>query len=361
MNSESNIQNASPKRLTGLDGLRFMAIMILVYGHCSQNDFISIGDGDTIWSFPLPDGCLTILFVLSGFLAGYFAEKSKDVKTYYLKRATRIFPVYYFYLIIVSLAFLLIGNREEVFNDRLWCYVFSMGIIPFCKSNGILPFVHLWFVSSVALFYAIFPWIVKISKEEFSRWSLGCFLAMFVGKMALYFCFGKDTMAYRLVASSQFDCIFCGVYVATLVKNRSEMVKIIGNNRIITIIAWLLFVFGGLYSSMIPAPIRNEFFMVVAVAIILGLTCEKPLIKLEGDFWRFMGKISYDIFVMHIIILLAISWIYQCIGITNVTLPVTIITYLVATGITVFLAWLCNKYIEEPFSKINRNVNSNRI
>lgn len=84
MKSEFGIHSDSPKRLTGLDGLRFVAIMILVWGHCAQRDFVSLGNGSTIMSLPLPDGCLTILFVLSGFLAGYFPEKTKDVKAYYV-------------------------------------------------------------------------------------------------------------------------------------------------------------------------------------------------------------------------------------------------------------------------------------
>lgn len=354
MKSESKNQSFPKKHLTGLDGLRFIAIMILVWGHCAQKDFVSIGRGDTIMSMPLPDGCLTILFVLSGFLAGYFSEKSKDVKTYYKKRAVRLFPVYYLYLVVVSLVFLFFENKSEVFNNNLWHYVFCMGIIPFSKSCGILPFVHLWFVSSVVLFYALYPWIVKASKGKLSRWSLGCFVIFFVAKLAIYFCFGKNTIAYRLIASSQFDCIFCGVYVGSLMKVQHEMTKTVGNSKIIVAFAWLLFLFSGLYSDRIPAPIRNEFFMVVAAVLIVGLTSEKPLLRLENKFWHFMGKISYDVFVIHIMVLLAISRTYQCIGITDVSLTISIVTYILATVITIILAWLCNKYVEEPFSKVKK-------
>lgn len=353
MKSESDVLVNSSKRLTGLDGLRFVAIMILVLGHCAQKDFVSIGNGSAIMSLPLPDGCLTILFVLSGFLAGYFSEKIKDVKNYYLKRAVRLFPVYYFYLIVVSLAFLLLGNKSEVCNNRLWYYVFSMGIIPFSKSNGVLPFVHLWFVSSVVLFYVLFPWIVKASNGKLRQWSFACLAFFFACKLVVYFCFGKDTMAYRLIASSQFDCIFCGVYVASLLKEHNQLVKAVGDSRVAIAFAWLLFLVSGIYSSLIPAPIRNEFFMVVAAVLILGLVSNRSMINLEGKFWSFMGKISYDIFVIHIVVLLSISRIYQNFGVTEASLLVSIVTYVLATGITITLAWLCNEYIEKPFSKIN--------
>lgn len=361
MKSEFGIHSDSPKRLTGLDGLRFVAIMILVWGHCAQRDFVSLGNGSTIMSLPLPDGCLTILFVLSGFLAGYFPEKTKDVKAYYLKRAIRLFPVYYFYVIVVCLTFLLMGEKSEVCNNRLWYYIFSMGIIPFSTSNGILPFVHLWFVSSVVLFYILFPWAVKASNGKLRQWSFACLVFFFVSKLVVYFCFGKDSMVYRLIASSQFDCIFCGVYAASLLKEHNQFVKSVGNSRTIIAFAWILFLVSGLYSSSIPAPIRNEFFMVVATTLILGLVSDRPLVNFEGEFWHFMGRISYDIFVIHIIVLLVISRLYQNLGVVEVSVLNSVVIYVLATGITVILAWLCNKYIEEPLGKIIRKVPSNNI
>ena len=142
--------------LNGLDGLRSIAIFILVLGHCAQIDFVSVG-GVALKSMPFPAGCLTILFVLSGFLAGFFMEKNNsDILYYYKKRAGRILPVYYLYIAGVLLIYWFAGKASKVFVPNLWYYIIPAGIIPFCSSNGILPLVHLWFVAVMVLFYLVF-------------------------------------------------------------------------------------------------------------------------------------------------------------------------------------------------------------
>lgn len=154
---------ATEHRLYGLDGLRAIAILVLVLGHCSQADFWY--GTSSILTFPLPNGCLTILFVLSGFLAGLFAEKNvADIKTYYSKRARRILPIYYLYIVLVIIIYILLGRSQEVLNAKLFYYIIPAGIIPFCKSESILPLVHLWFLTPIIIFYLVHPWIEKWSQ-----------------------------------------------------------------------------------------------------------------------------------------------------------------------------------------------------
>ena len=146
-------------RLPGLDGLRAIAILLIVLGHCSQADFW-YGDCP-LPRLPLPGGALSIFFVLSGFLAGYYSETITDAKSYYLKKAKRLFPVYYIYIILVVLVYLLIGRSTEVLNWKLLYYIVPAGIIPFCQAQGILPLVHLWFLTPIVIAYLLFPVLLK--------------------------------------------------------------------------------------------------------------------------------------------------------------------------------------------------------
>ena len=342
------------QRLNGLDGLRAIAIMILVWGHCSQNTFISIADSP-IYSIALPGGCLTILFFLSGFLAGYFADKNcSNIKSYYKKRAIRLLPTYYLYILIVALIYLL-TFPPEVFNERLWYYIVTLGIIPFSSSNGILPYVHLWFISSIVVFYLIFPIFAKLSKNHISITSLLMCCVFFFAKVTLYHYVGKETMAYRLVAASQWECIFMGVCWGSLAKNKNSIVSKVGNNRFITLISWCLFLFSGLYATWIPAPLRNEFYLVIALSIVSGLISQNALIKIENKFWNFMGDISYNIFIIHIGILLLIDYTIDTLSIIQVSLPLSIAIYTTATGVSILLAWLTSKYINAPITSALRS------
>lgn len=155
----ATIQSTRTERIPGLDGLRVIAILLLVLGHCSQPDFW-YGDCP-LPTLPLPGGSLSILFVLSGFLAGYYPAKSFDTKTYYIRRAKRIFPAYYSYILIVIITYLILGRSQEVLNLRLLYYVIPAGIVPFSNSEGILPLVHLWFLTPIVIFYLSLPLLLK--------------------------------------------------------------------------------------------------------------------------------------------------------------------------------------------------------
>ena len=111
-----------------------------------------------------------------------------------------------------SIVYLLIIFAAVVFGFlNRWGMMIIMIGATVSMLHVFMPFVHLWFVSSVVLFYVLFPWIVKASNGKLRQWSFACFVFFFACKLFVYFCLGKDTMAYRLIASSQFDCIFCGV------------------------------------------------------------------------------------------------------------------------------------------------------
>ena len=339
--------------LTGLDGLRSIAIFILVIGHCAQVDFISIG-GEALKSIPMPEGCLTVLFVLSGLLAGYFHDNNiSDILLYYKKRAGRVLPVYYLYLMAVLFLYWMFGHALEVFNSTLWYYVFPMGFVPFCMSNGIMPLVHLWFVAVVVLFYLIFPWLCKMSGNKIKQVSLSFALILCVLKLLLNLTAGKDTFAYRFLGASQLDCMFFGVFLGILIRENIDLLHRIGDQRWLSLMAWAFFLLSGLYAHLVPAPIRNEFFALITTVMILGLISNKPLIKLEHGVWHFLGKISYSVYVLHVIILIGTSYVCNHFGIIkDVSVLSSLAIYSFCLGISIIVAWLCNTFFEKPMYKL---------
>lgn len=128
------LQITKTERLPGLDGLRTIAILLIVLGHLCQQDFWY--GNCPIPAPPLPGGAVPIFFVLSGFLAGYYSDKTTDTKSYYIRRAKKLFPTYYIYIVLVILAYILLDRKEEILNPRLLYYIVPAGIIPFATQRA---------------------------------------------------------------------------------------------------------------------------------------------------------------------------------------------------------------------------------
>ncbi len=105
----------SSRRIPELDGLRGLAILMVVSLHYTM--FTGRGPEHTVFAklvrgFGFGWAGVDLFFVLSGFLIGGILLEAKNsdryFKTFYARRIYRIFPLYYFWLLLY-LVFLLGG------------------------------------------------------------------------------------------------------------------------------------------------------------------------------------------------------------------------------------------------------------
>lgn len=153
------MQQSKAYRIPGLDGLRAIAILLIVLGHLWQQDFWY--GTCPLSPLSIPGEALSIFFVLCGFLAGYYSDVTLDAKSYYIKRARKLFPTYYAYVFLVLIVYFLLGKLHEVLNLQLLFYLIPAGIVPFSQSQGILPLVHLWFLTPIVIAYIAFPFVLN--------------------------------------------------------------------------------------------------------------------------------------------------------------------------------------------------------
>lgn len=323
--------------LSGLNGLRYIAALVLLLGHIGQSDFCDWGTQLSV--LPLPDLCAYLFFVLSGVLAGFKAVDTNSVVSFYKKKAKRILPVYYLYLVIAVVAFVVMGRKSEVLNGTLWYYIIPAGNIPFCHHSGILPLVHLWYIGVLTQFYLVFPWLAKLEGKRLLKVSMTiCVVWAFV-KWLLYLCVGKGTPIYLFFSSSSFDSLFLGVVLGILLRKNDERVRQVANKRWIAILSWLLFLTFGFYCQWIPSPIRIECFAVLSAMLILGQQAEKPFVKLENEIWNWLGNISYEFYVFQIlVIILMAKWLPSI----TYSLPAVLI-YVICVAVVTVIAFFVNR------------------
>ncbi|MBQ0024272.1 MAG: acyltransferase [Bacteroidales bacterium] len=313
--SAVNSDGIMGNRLKGLNGIRALAALILLWGHTFQADFGKWGGGLDDLQIPLPVCCAYIFFVLSGFLAGYRCKPVSSVSAYYKKKAKRLLPLYYSYIIISIVVFSLLGRSDEILNKGLWLYIIPFPNIPFCTSTGILPLVHLWFLGSLIFFYLVFPFFTRIKESRLLYVSAAICISWALAKWGIYALVGKDTFLYRFWGTSGIDCLFGGVFLGLLAKGRNPFVERLASSKAVCLIAWILFLTSGLYGNHIPAPVRTEFMAVITMLMIISQMPAKPIVSLDNRLCEWLGDISFEIYVSSILLIILLSALYESSGV----------------------------------------------
>lgn len=330
--------------IKGLNGIRALCALFVLWGHVSQEALC----GWRVVSLPLPECSAFVFFVISGFLAGCRIDRIRDLSTYYKKKVTRFFPLYYSYLIVSILVFVAIGQSEQICVPRLLWYLCLLPQIPFCSHTGILPFLHLWFIGSLVLFYGLFPLFAKIkSHKRITTAAIIAVIWLFF-KLALRFFVGTGSFLYGFVRVTGLDILFAGVWAGLLWKEENPIITKLKGLTPLSIIAWILFLFSGFYDKYIPAPVRADFLAAFALVIIITQQAESPFPNLEHRLFDWLGRISYEVYVIQFLVLILLARVYSRIGIDYSDF----IIYFVCTSIVIGSAWCCNRVL--AFLSANR-------
>ncbi len=152
------------KRIVGMDGLRALAVLLILLYHVFPKQF--------------PGGFVgvSLFFALSGYLVAWTSfksieEKKFSLKTYYLKRLKRIYPAL---LLVVFFSagiywfmdsMILDGRKKEIlsiffgYNNY---YQISQNADYFTRSVNASPYTHLWAIAIEMQFYLLWPLFLKL-------------------------------------------------------------------------------------------------------------------------------------------------------------------------------------------------------
>jgi peptidoglycan/LPS O-acetylase OafA/YrhL len=143
-----------PRAIASLDGLRALAVISVIFFHISLFDRFA-------WLEPFRNGALgvTCFFVISGFLITKLLVDERgqngsiDLKRFYLRRAFRIFPPFYLYLLVIAI----LGLLHYVHVD-LKSFILSAAYLRDYLPHPTIPVLeHIWSLSLEEQFYLIWP------------------------------------------------------------------------------------------------------------------------------------------------------------------------------------------------------------
>lgn len=300
------IATPSSQRIAGLDGVRAIAVMAVIWHHSH--------DGMT-WLPLSQHGFLGVdlFFVLSGFLITHLLLQEREqtsrisLSKFYVRRSLRIFPLYYALLAALAAAFLLLAPetsplRAAFFSELPYHATYTSNSI---ESSTFLAIT--WSLSTEEQFYLLWPPILALLGMK----SPYLLLLAVIANQAINFGL-LDTELARAglpyqslhILQCTFTPILLGCLGAFAIRSQDRAMEWLRQNS--ATILWVS-AMAALVSANWPGDVRGMprlVFQVSGAAFLLALYYQQlhPLTRaLEIRPLVYIGMISYGIYLLHII------------------------------------------------------------
>jgi len=331
---------------------------------------------------------VVFFFVLSGFLITYLLLEEKrvsstvSVKKFYMRRILRIWPLYYFLVILGFFVFyhiplLRVPSQEDTFFGHYWMnllsYVFLLPNFGLAYvMEGVPNLGHLWSIGVEEQFYLMWPLLLKFSKRPMRTiWLfLGGVIAFkIVAFIVLKLAFpgpppNPDLMIFspvetfkRFIGSLKFEAMAIGGLAAGWVFYQHK--------KILTIIfskpaQW--FALAGIPLVILLTPVKfylalYVLFSIPSMLIIVNVAANPQcFFRLQGKVLDYLGKISYGIYMYHLV---CIALVFNALD-YFIHFPKyleawqSVLLYALSIPFTIVVASLSYHFIEYPFIRKKR-------
>jgi peptidoglycan/LPS O-acetylase OafA/YrhL len=359
------------KYIKGLDGLRGIAIILVMLFHFRLYDFGQIGIS-VGWVG------VQLFFVLSGFLITRILLADREhslsayLKKFYWRRSLRIFPLYYAYLLVLTLAFVFVGFPPELSEKAPWLYTYMYNYTRLSPEwTHSVFFTHLWSLSVEEQFYLIWPLFIFFVRGRSLKVALLMIIVLapaFRGILAAYLqhqtsldprAIGEAVYWFTL---SHFDAFATGGAVAVFRLN--ERIKrpgaICGIMLVIALSVGLINLL--ILPHTIPLDLSSLGYPIASLeygqhvwsysllngffAFLILWVSVTPLKAFRISSLVAIGKVSYGMYVFHWAILGAFN---QLVG---TRLSNSLLSFVVYFGCVYVFSWLSYHFFERYFLKL---------
>lgn len=291
-----------------LDGIRGLAILMVLFSHnFSFVPYSMFGEFG-----------VDLFFVLSGFLITDILLKTKEnknyLRTFYIRRILRIFPIYYLtltaFFILAPYCSQLQNQYSYYFNNQLFFWLYFQNWLPIIQpppflTNSILG--HLWSLSVEEQFYIIWPFLILVCKKTKAliRICLLIIICFILFRFLAWLFLGNSNLTYWLQFNTRMDGLCIGSLIAvwrfTNVDIKSKILRwgalFIGFHIFIAIISKTVFHYMPHFSFLGYTSISIVF----GISIVLAIEKKNKIINAVFELMplRYIGKISYGLYLFH--------------------------------------------------------------
>lgn len=320
------------KRIDQLDGIRAVAIAAVFIHHTLGAKLLWMG--------------VDLFFILSGFLiTGVLINvKTKGLKHYfghfYSRRARRILPPFLALLVVTSVLFGIAWMRQWYFYILLMNFLLAFQM-PHPHSLDIL-----WSLAVEEQFYLVWPFVVYFCSERAIAWVAGAIVL--ATPMLRWFCtplFAYHWPIYELTPF-RMDLLAIGALMTIVWRKRRSLLERFGHYGLILSALALAVLYalskdpGFTLTSNTRASNTwiYELTLLTCAGAMLWALSGKGIGILMLSPVRYIGRISYTIYLIHLTVFLLVSrYLHEKLAVAGVTLVITLLYAMIS--------W---RFLEEP-------------
>ncbi|MCC7476045.1 MAG: acyltransferase [Pirellulales bacterium] len=366
------------KHFPNLTPLRFVAAFLVVLFHIEETrkmfhlpnltDYSLFGHGQL---------AVTFFFVLSGFLITYLLLREKkqtsqiNVRRFYLRRALRIWPLYY-WMVFLGLVLIPAGVKlGRVPYDSPFkpgdVALYFMAFLPFVVNlqYGNHFLTPLWSVGIEEMFYLGWGPVVKFLR----RWLPAIMLTTLATKVALVFVADRMSagpQGVELLRMLQFEAMAVGGLGAYFVFHRRQPIeanwlfsrpvqvvivtflcaRLLAHESFVAVWPW--------YATVLDNALWTPLVMMVAFAwLIVNVAANRMnFLRVDSRVLNYLGDISYGIYMYHA---LAISLVFvPFLKHYRAMSPwvTTLLLHTLVPGVTLAMAAASKRFFEDRFLRL---------
>jgi peptidoglycan/LPS O-acetylase OafA/YrhL len=313
--------------------------------------------------------------VLSGFLITYLLLKEKTennsigIGKFYLRRALRIWPLYYLifilgFFILPYLDVFSVPGQDVFFHQNFWgnlmLYAVFMPNLAFSIYTTAVPNIgQSWSIGVEEQFYLLWPLLIRKSKNVLKSilWIIGT-LGALKGVLLLSFPFIKleaFVVIKKFLAMSKLECMALGGLGAYVFFTKQEKILRVIFKPIAQILALVMI---PVLIYFIPTAFEDVLHLLFSISfliIILNVAGnEKSFLRSENKVLQYLGRISFGFYMFHVMcIVFTIHMLDKYIGLNkDISTIQHILLYGISFLLTVAVSSLSYHIFEKAFIRL---------
>jgi peptidoglycan/LPS O-acetylase OafA/YrhL len=299
---------ASGEYFLELDSIRFLAFLLIFIHHTNDVSIPLVSDIQRIGWIGVDIFLCLSAFLLTRLLNLELKIHGKlSIGKFYVRRILRIWPLYFVYITFILAATNIFGTAEINYTRFATLATFTDNIATALYGfNPILATGHLWTISYEEQFYLLLPFFVLLAVRLETYWSrrLVLVIVISIGLMTRKLLMTSNVSfqpAAWVLPITHFESVIAGILLAMNYR------KLFGKKSLFVILSITSFIVLWLFPDpeiddlhvLISYPIVAIFSFSLIALVVTQTPGQSLLLRVI----RYLGKISYGLYVFHVLCL----------------------------------------------------------